>query len=456
MLNLSNSEVDAEVNFSKYEAYSSIVDRNLHNFIAKIMLGVAIFLVILLFLPWTQTIQGNGYVTTLRPEQRPQTIQSPIPGRIEKWYVSEGDFVNKGDTILHISEVKSEYFDPNLIERTDSQINSKNQSASSYQEKVNALRNQLQALRKEQGLKLKQTRNKLQQARLKIKSDSIALEAARVNQSIAENQFDRIESLYEEGLKSRLDYEIKQSKLQEAQAKVIDLENKLLTSENELLNAQMEINRIEAEYENKISKTESEVSSTLSSLNDTEAQVSKLENSRSNYEVRRGMYYIKAPQDGYINKALISGIGETFKEGEKLVNIMPSNYQIAVETYVRPIDLPLLQIGDHVRVQFDGWPAIVFSGWPNASYGTYGAEVVAIENFISSNGKYRVLLSPDHNSDYDWPKDLRVGSGARTLALLDDVPVWYEIWRQLNGFPPNYYKKKDEINNDVYKSNLKK
>jgi len=22
---------------------------------------------------------------------------------------------------------------------------------------------------------------------------------------------------------------------------------------------------------------------------------------------------------------------------------------------------------------------------------------------------------------------------------LNDVPVWYEIWRQINGFPPEYY-----------------
>ena len=77
---------------------------------------------VVLFLPWTQTINGNGYVTTLTPEHRPQTIQSPIPGRIEKWYVREGDFVEKGDTILFISEVKNEYFDPRLVERTGMQI----------------------------------------------------------------------------------------------------------------------------------------------------------------------------------------------------------------------------------------------------------------------------------------------------------------------------------------------
>ncbi|MEL6485011.1 MAG: biotin attachment protein, partial [Bacteroidota bacterium] len=108
------------------------------------------------------------------------------------------------------------------------------------------------------------------------------------------------------------------------------------------------------------------------------------------------------------------------------------------ETYVKPIDLPLIHLGENVRIQFDGWPAIIFSGWPNASYGTYGGQVVAIETFISDNGKYRVLIAPDPN-DHKWPQAVRIGSGANAMALLEDVPIWFELWRKLNGFPPNYY-----------------
>ena len=158
-----------------------------------------------------------------------------------------------------------------------------------------------------------------------------------------------------------------------------------------------------------------------------------------NYSVRTGMYYITAPQDGYITKAIQSGLGETIKEGEQIVSIMPSKYTLAVEMYIKPIDLPLVTLGQHVRLQFDGWPAIVFSGWPNTSYGTYGGEVVAIDNFISGNGKYRILVAPDPD-DVDWPDALRVGSGASSMILLNDVPIWYELWRKVNGFPPNYYK----------------
>ena len=227
--------------------------------------------------------------------------------------------------------------------------------------------------------------------------------------------------------------------MQEAQAKLISQENKLLASQNEVINAEVEIGRVQAEYTDKISKAQSDLFTAQSAQFDSEAQVTKLENEYANYERRSQLHYIRAPQNGFINKALQAGIGETFKEGDDLVGIMPSDYSMAVETYVEPIDLPLMHLGEKVRIQFDGWPAIIFSGWPNVSYGTYGGEVVAIETFISPNGKYRILIEPDE-TDHKWPKELRVGGGTKVMILLNDVPIWYELWRNVNGFPPEFYQ----------------
>ncbi|GAL75059.1 RND efflux membrane fusion protein [Nonlabens ulvanivorans] len=354
---------------------------------------------------------------------------------------SEGDFVAKGDTILRISEIKNEYFDPNLVERTGQQIDAKTMSVSSYSEKVKALNSQIAALAQERQLKLEQGRNKLMQSRLKVTTDSIDYIAAQTNLKIAETQLQRAQTLNNEGLKPMTEVEEKRLKTQETQAKLISQENKLLTSRNDIINAQIDLNRIQQEYAEKIAKARSDQFTAQSSQFDAEAQVSKLETDRTNYQMRNDLYFITAPQNGYINKAIFGGIGETFKEGEPLVNVMPADYDLAVETFVEPLDLPLIHLGEEVRVQFDGWPAIVFSGWPNVSYGTYGAKVVAVETFISDNGKYRVLLAPDEN-DHPWPTALRAGSGAYTIALLEDVPIWYELWRRLNGFPPNYYQPK--------------
>lgn len=446
MLNISNNKVSEFIDLTAFKSGKEIFTKEYHKRFKTFLLGFSFILIVILFLPWTQNISNNGNVTTLKPNQRPQTLQSQIPGRIEEWYVQEGDLVKKGDTILRISEVKSDYFDTKLTDRTGDQLNAKSASVEAYKNKGLALQNQISALQQERVLKLEQAKNKLLQTYLKIKSDSMDLEAVRIKADIAKTQYKRTLMLQEEGLKAVVDVEEKRSKLQEASAKLISQENKFLTTKNEAINNNLSISTIKATYADKLAKSQSNLYTAQSSGLDTQVQVSKLETSLANYKKRSSLLFVTAPQDGFINKAIKSGIGETFKEGEQLVNIMPANYELAVEMYVRPIDLPLIHIGEKIRVQFDGWPAIVFSGWPNASYGTYGANVIAIENFISDNGMYRVLLKPD-STDVKWPEAIRVGSGAKTIALLDNVPIWFELWRQINSFPPNFYQPNKETGN---------
>lgn len=439
MLNISKNPLYKEVQIDHYTSLQRVGDKQYYRQLNKFLLAFGIILLVILFLPWTQNITGYGKVTTLMPGQRPQNIQSQIPGRVEQWFIREGDYVKAGDTILRISEVKSDYFDSKLSERTNLQLQAKNESSKAYLNKIEALDNQLKALEEELNLKLQQASNKILQSHLKVKSDSIELEAALTSQSIAQKQYDRVVALNLEGLKATRDVEDKKLKLQMAQAKYIAQQNKLLESQNNVLNAELELSRINASYGDKLSKVQSDLYSAKSLELNNRVEVSKLENSFENYSRRGDLLWVRAPQDGYVNKIYKAGIGESFKEGENLLTITPAQFDLAVETYVRPIDMPLIHLGERVRVQFDGWPAIVFNGWESVSYGTYGAIVVALENDISPNGKYRVMLSPDPE-DHPWPKELRVGSGAMTIALLNDVPIWYEIWRQVNGFPPDFYK----------------
>ncbi|WP_264560387.1 HlyD family secretion protein [Flavobacterium sp. N2270] len=438
MLNITNNRIDKWVDLEKYKSSKVFEDNKGYQNIKRTIWVFSILLFVLLFLPWTQNVSGTGSVTTLKPNQRPQTIHTTIAGRIEKWHVNEGDYVKKGDTILFISEIKEDYLDPNLIENTGNQVKAKESAVTSYEGKVKALEMQMSAIENEKNLKYKQAQNKLKQSYLKVKSDSIDFEATKTQLKIAKTQFNRSVNLNKEGLKPLTDVEEKRMKLQETEAKIVTQENKYISSQNEVLNATMELNRIIAEYAEKNAKASSDKQTALSSQFDTEAQVNKLKNQYTNYQIRNGMYYILAPQNGYVNRALQSGIGETLKEGTPIVSIMPSEFDIAVETYVSPVDFPLIHKGEKVRVWFDGWPSIVFSGWPGASYGTFGGIIVAKENFISQNGKYRILIAPD-NSEKKWPKELSIGAGTQTIALLDSVPIWFEIWRTLNGFPPNFY-----------------
>ncbi|MGV6862581.1 MAG: HlyD family secretion protein [Putridiphycobacter sp.] len=443
MLNISKNRVNEPITEKNYPTLKEVEQKCSSKVLRRIIYASFALVLVILFLPWTQNIRSKGYVTTLRPDQKPQSLNSIIGGRIEKWFVQEGDFVNKGDTILKISEIKDAYFDDELLNRTKNQVDLKKQSVANYSDKIRIQENQMVVLKTERDLKLEQTKNKLAQAKLKVQNDSINYESAKTNFNVALKQFNRADTLYAQGLKSKTDLEQKRVKLQQTEAYQLEAKNKWLNSQNDVINYQIELNNIKVKYQTDLNKLNSDRIGTVSQKIDVETNLNKLENTYSNYLFRNGLYYITAPQSGYITKTKTYGIGEIIKEGEEILSLMPKDYELAVELYVDPIDLPLIKLGEKVRIQFDGWPAIIFSGWPNASQGTYSGVIYAVDQFISANGKYRVLVKPDE-SDHPWPDALRFGSGTKNLIMLNDVPIWYELWRVINGFPPEYYQTEKE------------
>ena len=436
MLYISDNNI--KIDTSAYQSFEKVRLSKAHSIFRGFLLTFFILFLIILFLPWTQNIRAKGLITTLTPDQRPQTIQATIAGRIEKWHVREGQLVKKGDTIVRLSEIKTEYFDPDLLARTQAQVQAKSGSMGSYDSKAKALDEQIVQFRQELKFKKEQVRNKIEQTKLKAEAEKLEIESVKIALENEQKQFKRTEELFKQGLKSLTDLENKKAKLQELQAKMLSSENKYQQSLQEMDNLASVLRGAESEYAGKVAKTESDKQSTMSDRFGAEADVNKLKNQYSNYAARAQFYIITAPVDCYITKTTKAGIGETIKEGEGIANIVPANMNLAVETYIEPIDLPLVQIGAPMRFVFDGWPAFVFSGWPNATIGTYSGRVFAIDNVANEKGKYRILVQPDPEKPA-WPSALRPGSGANGFALLKDVPVWYELWRQLNGFPPEFY-----------------
>lgn len=401
-------------------------------------LGILVALIIVLFIPWTQNISSRGVITTLRQEQRPQEINTIIPGKVAKWHIKEGDYVKKGDTIMQLSEIKDDYLDPNLLSRTKEQLTAKEMTVSSYKNKAGTADLQIAALTQGRALKISQIENKLRQQRMKVQADSMDLIAAENDLSIATKQFARQKNMYDSGLVSLTQLEQRNMGYQNSTAKRTSAEIKFLNARQELGILQLEMNGAMQDYNEKISKASGDKFQSLSQIATGEGDISKLQNQYMNYDIRSKMYFITAPQSGQIVKAKKAGIGEIVKDGEMIVEIVPDNIQFAVEIFVRPVDLPLLSIGQNVSFMFDGFPAIIFSGWPQSSYGTFAGKVAMVESSVSDNGKFRVLVAED-STNRKWPSELRMGTGAQGFALLKDVPIWYELWRNINGFPPDYY-----------------
>ncbi|MEP0368896.1 MAG: HlyD family efflux transporter periplasmic adaptor subunit [Cyclobacteriaceae bacterium] len=443
MLNISNDDIKNVLDDDQFYSLRTLKTPHLARDLARVLMVLSTLVVLGLFLPWQQNIRGSGTLTAFDPANRPQTIESAIAGRISTWRIREGQFVTKGDTILTLSEVKEKYFDPDLLQRTLEQIAAKESSIESKVKKKQALENQISALEKGMRIKLTQTKNKLDQARLKVASDSIKYASEQIAYDNSLAIFNRNKLLYEAGNISQNKFNDMESKMQLHKAKLVSAQNQWVQTQSEAAIAEADLAGFEAQYLEKISKSKSDLNNTLADLYDAQGSLSKLRNHYSNLSIRNDQYTIIAPQSGYMVRALKSGLGETIKEGEAVATIMPSNSDLCAEMYIKAMDLPFISTGRKVRVQFDGWPSIQFSGWPNASVGTFGGIVRTIDRTDSKAGKFRILVTPDPNEE-EWPEQLRVGSGIKGWVMLDNVAVWFELWRNLNGFPPRLYSESEE------------
>lgn len=395
--------------------------------------------IVTLFLPWTQNIKIKGNVSSLYQEQRPQQLNSPIPGRIIKWNVKNGDYVKKGDTLMQLSEIKDDYLDPLLVQRTEEQVQAKKGVRDYYEAKVGTTKNQLQALNAARELKLNQLKIKISQLNNKLTGEEAELEAAKNELKLSEDQFARQKKMYDEGLVSLTQFQQRSISYQNSVAKKTASENKVAQTRQEILNTQIEQNSVVQDYTEKLSKIEGERFQSMGQIEGSDGDIAKLQNQVANYKARQGLYFIIASQDGQIVQLNKAGIGEVLKDGENIGTIVPTTVDYAVEIYIKPVDLPLVKEGQRVMCIFDGFPAIVFSGWPDSSYGTFAGKVVAVESNISPNGLFKALVIED-KKEKKWPPKIKMGTGVQGIAILNDVPIWYELWRNINGFPPDYYE----------------
>ena len=345
--------------------------------------------------------------------------------------------------MLQLSEVKEDYLDPLLVKRTEQQVDAKKGLQKYYEAKVGTTNSQLQALNSARDLKLSQLKVKISQLNNKLAGEEAELEAAKNELRMASDQYERQKKMYDEGLVSLTQFQQRSVSYQNALAKKTATENKLAQTRQEIVNVSIEQNATIQDYNEKLSKTEGDRFQSMGQIEGSDGDIAKLENQVANYKARQGLYFVIASQDGQVVQINKAGIGEILKDGESIATIVPDKVDYAVEIYIKPVDLPLVKEGQRVMCIFDGFPAIVFSGWPNSSYRTFAGKVIAIENNISANGMFKALVIQDKN-EKQWPPKIKMGTGVQGIAILNDVPIWYELWRNINGFPPDYYEVQTE------------
>jgi len=364
--------------------------------IVVLLVAIAVFLTLV---PWRQTVVGSGIVTSFAPEARPQTIESSISGRIVRWYVREGARVAKGDTIAILADINVNYLDTNLL-------------------------NRMQILRdrtfdaQEKGISVAIQRRK--QAEQRYKASLARLENVIVEMSTARIRYSRADTLFGQDLISRRELESALLALQRASADSV-------SSVASMNASQQDINAFVAEEERVI--------------NQAYVAMQEVDVRLGNAQGRVGMGVVLAPVTGTVVRIAKAGQGQTVKEGEELAYIVPKTTDQAVEIYVSSMDAALIEPGRYVSLQFSGFPAFQYSGWSHVQVGIFHGRVKVVDAVDDGTGRFRVLIVPTDDPDYiTWPDDryLRQGTDATGWVLLDEVPLGYEFWRQLMGFPPQF------------------
>lgn len=384
---------------------------------------------ILLYVPWQQTTMGFGRVVAYAPLDRQQVIESPISGRVVKWHVHEGTRVKKGDPIIDISDN-----DPNFINRIREEKNALLQRLEAARSREDNIRSRILSLRSSMGSAVNAADSRRMMAKDRVRASEQAVDAAKAALKTANLNLDRQKQLWEKGLTSKrtlelaeLDHTNAETGLDRAKAAydAAVKEERALNSDTGKVqqDAEASINDAKAS----LASAQSEVARVLEDLPKLEARLSRQENQE-----------IFAPRDGIIMRILVNPDTQQVKEGDGVAILVPDAEDKAVELFISGNDIPLVGEGRKVRLQFQGYPVLQISGWPETAVGTFGGVVKLVDITDNGSGNFRVLVVPDRE-DRQWPSSryLRQGVRAKGWIFLNRVSVGYELWRRFNDFPPN-------------------
>ncbi|QDU60059.1 Colicin V secretion protein CvaA [Planctomycetes bacterium Pan216] len=401
------------------------------NAIRKLAVVLSIMFIVapiaLILVPWQQTVSGMGRVVAYAPLDRQQTIQAPIKGRIVRSWVFEGSRVKQGEKIFEIQDN-----DPSLVERLRFQRDAAEAKVDAYEEKAEAYAEQVKAFTEARQLAIEAAHNHVSVAEQKVIAAQRSVDASEAAVSQSELNYERQRDLERDGLASRLELEKAERSYKEALAKLEQEKAYLSAARNEVAAKQADLIRVGNEAGAKINSAQATQRAAKGDLATAKKELSDADVKLS----RQATQIVTAPRDGTILRLMANTGAEMLKEGDPLAILVPDTTERAVELWLKGNDVPLVEAGEEVRLQFEGWPALQFMGWPSVAVGTFPGKISLVDSTDDGNGRFRVLVVPVEGDQ--WPADryLRQGVRAKGWVLLNQVPLGYELWRQLNGFPP--------------------
>ncbi|MFN3148521.1 HlyD family secretion protein [Bremerella sp.] len=385
----------------------------------------------MIFVPWQQSARGTGQVIAYAPQERQQMVTAPTKGIVAEIMpdLREGSPVKKGDLILEMEPAAA-----NLVNQLEGALRDLDAKVDTAQVKAEVYGRNVIDFTEAKNAAVSAADQLVEAATAKWDAKRKLVPGYEAKRLQAQLNLDRQKKLFEEGLQSEKELEKLKKDLDVAEA---DLQSVKLDVEAALGELEAKKNeRIQKERE-----AQTKVDYAKAMQQEALGQVATANKERRDVNIKLSELQrlkIRAPRDGTLYRVEVFEQGQMLKEGDPLFTIVPQTTQRAVELWISGNDVPLVHTADHVRLQFEGWPAVQFAGWPSVAVGTFGGTVASVDATDDGLGNFRVLVVPDADAKNAWPDEsyLRQGVQANGWVMLNQVPLGYEIWRQLNGFPP--------------------
>lgn len=385
--------------------------------------------ILLVFVPWQQNVPGTGRLTAYKPTDRIQVIPAPITGRLLKLNVQEGSRVNEGDELAVMEDL-----DPDFSLRLDQQLEFAREKVESAHQSLEALDAQLISLEESRVAGMIAARAAARSAEQKVREAEEKQTAAEKKLSFLTEDYGRQTRLFAKGQASEQSQQKAEAEYGAQLAEVERAKAAVAGARNERDSKEAAVDKVAADQQGKIDEVNNKVEEAKQKLQDSK----KAETVAASAQARQATRLIRSPRSGTVLRAPGANSSDLISRGEPLMEIIPDTEDLAVEMWMRGIDAPLVEVGRKARMQFEGWPAVQFAGWPSVAVGTFGGIVSQVDAQAAADGRVRVLIVPDPKED-PWPdrQYLRQGVRANGWVQLNTVSSGYELWRQLNAFPPS-------------------
>jgi len=383
-------------------------------------------LVALAVVPWQQTAFATGKVVVWDPSGRTQAVESPITGRVEMWRVREGDVVRAGDPLVDLGDN-----DPQFLDRLREERDSILAQRAASERRIDELETRRDALRtgrdraaEAAALRVTAERDRVTAAQQTWMADQATAEATTAN-------IRRTQSLAAEGLRSQRDLELADAAARAADAAVARSDAQRRVADSQLAAAVADRDAAIWRADADIASVDAEIENAMVNLESVDQRILQLDARISRQENQA----VVAPFDGVVARVQGGQGGEQVREGDRLLEVVPLTQDRAVEVSFLGVDAPLIGVGQEVRLQFEGWPALQIAGWPQVAAGTFAGRVSFVDAAADAKGQVRAIVTPIDPASWPDPARLRQGAKTKAWTLLSQVPLGYEVWRQLNGFP---------------------